>query len=504
MRAPIPLIVSRETGPALCWSRAGYRLVVPESLWAGLSTSERSAILRHELEHYRRGDLWTALLARGLVVLHWFNPLAWWAVGRFEAQAEFLCDRAASVDDPSVLASMLFRLGSRRRERTAIVQSAGNGGLFERIQRLMADAPQPARWKCALPVVVSVVALGIMAVRLQAVGVSDATTEPSSGLAGAADTPAPLPPRALVRIGTDDLRTGRRLHHDERTPGGYLGAAAWSATGDRIVTGDSDGVIRVWEATTGKLVWYKPLAPTIGVLGANAGPAFVAFSHDGKYVVAAGRRDDPVRYSGGIVAVYEAASGRTLHEVPQQQIRWAALAPDGRMVVVGTSHGGWGDRHFVGVEVGSGRTRWTNPPAEERVGFVMVAGMQFQPNSSFLEAAMRDGNVIRFNALTGREQRRFLADGRTPEPQKAGRRGRPDIFTAAFSDDGHTMVSSSGEWICVRNVEAGTLRRRIRYPNAHGCFLTPGPRRQDRRDLGRSVRRGLRRGQNSPVRCRDR
>ena len=61
---PILLVVSGETGPALCWSAAGYRLVVPGSLWAGLAPHERAAILRHELEHYRRGDLWTMLLAR--------------------------------------------------------------------------------------------------------------------------------------------------------------------------------------------------------------------------------------------------------------------------------------------------------------------------------------------------------------------------------------------------------------------------------------------------------
>jgi WD40 repeat protein len=106
----------------------------------------------------------------------------------------------------------------------------------------------------------------------------------------------------------------------------------------------------------------------------------------------------------------------------------------------------------------------------------MMAGMQFQPNSPFLEAAMRDGNVIRFNALTGREQRRFFVDGRTPEQQKAGRPRTADLlFTAAFSADVRTMVSSSNEWVCVWDVEAGTVRRRIRYPNAHGCFLTLSP-----------------------------
>ena len=231
----------------------------------------------------------------------------------------------------------------------------------------------------------------------------------------------------------------------------------------------------MWEAATGKLLWHKLLAPVISPSGWNARPAFVAFSGDGQLVVAAGRRDDPVTYSNGIVAIYEAATGRPVREADQKEIRWAALAPDGRMVVVATSHGGWDDTHFIGIEVETGRTRWTNPPEEQRAGFVQMAGMQFQPDSSLLEAAMRDGNVIRFNGLTGREQRRFLADGRTPEQQKAGRREDPDLFTAAFSADGRTMVSSSDEWVCVWDVEAGTLRRRIRHPNAHGCFLALSP-----------------------------
>ncbi len=209
--------------------------------------------------------------------------------------------------------------------------------------------------------------------------------------------------------------------------------------------------------------------------GWNARPAFLAFSGDGRLVVAAGRRDDPIAYRNGIVGIYDAATGLLKRQADQQEIRWAALAPDGRMVIVATSHGAYDDAHFIGVEVGTGRTRWTNPPEEQRGGFVQVAGMQFHPDSSLLEAAMRDGNVIRFNGLTGREQRRFLADGRTPEQQKAGRPREPHLFTAAFSVDGHTMVSSSGEWVCVWDIEAGTLRRRIRYPHAHGCFLALAP-----------------------------
>ena len=120
-------------------------------------------------------------------------------------------------------------------------------------------------------------------------------------------------------------------------------------------------------------------------------------------------------------------------------------APDGRMVVIATSYGGWGDTRFIGIEVETGRTRWTNPPAEQHVAFVQMAGMGFHADSSLLEAAMRDGNVIRFNALTGHEQRRFVADGRTPDQPKAGRPQNPFVFTAAFSADGRTMASSSNE-----------------------------------------------------------
>ncbi len=106
--------------------------------------------------------------------------------------------------------------------------------------------------------------------------------------------------------------------------------------------------------------------------------------------------------------------------------------------------------------------------------FSQVAGMRFERDSSFLELAISDGDVIRFNGLTGREQRRFLADGRTPEELKGKRKTNRALlfYVAAFSDDGRTMVSYGGESICVWDIENGGLRRRIRYPNPPGCLLS--------------------------------
>jgi WD40 repeat protein len=276
-------------------------------------------------------------------------------------------------------------------------------------------------------------------------------------------------------VGLFDVSTGRRLHHDETTSAGNVASAAWSPQGDRLVIGNDDGFVRVWDASSGKLIWHKLLAPVISRVGRNAYSAFVSFSHDGKLVVVAGSRDDPVKYDDGIVAFYEAGNGRKVRELPQKQIRWAALAPDGRMLVVATSHGAKGDTHFIGVEVGTGQTRWIKPPEDQRGGFFPVAAMQFEGRSPWFGAALRGGDVIRVNSLTGHEQRRFLAEWRSPEQQKAKRPCEPDISGATFSSDGRTLVSSQMEWVYVWDVESGTMRRKFHHLHQHGCKLTLGP-----------------------------
>ena len=49
-------------------------------------------------------------------------------------------------------------------------------------------------------------------------------------------------------IAVFEISTGRWRHHDDRTPFGYVESAAWSPSGDRIITGHSDGCVRIWDA----------------------------------------------------------------------------------------------------------------------------------------------------------------------------------------------------------------------------------------------------------------
>jgi WD40 repeat protein len=101
--------------------------------------------------------------------------------------------------------------------------------------------------------------------------------------------------------------------------------------------------------------------------------------------------------------------------------------------------------------------------------------MQFEAKSPWFLAALKSGDVIRFNGLTGHEHRRFLAEWRTPEQQIGSQPREPDMSQATFSADGHTLVSSHREWVYVWDVESGTMRRKLRYPYQHGCHLTLAP-----------------------------
>lgn len=78
-------------GPALVgvWRP---RLYLPEDFEQRFDAAERQAILLHEAAHRARCDTGWNLLATVWALLHWFNPLAWWALQRMRADQELSCD----------------------------------------------------------------------------------------------------------------------------------------------------------------------------------------------------------------------------------------------------------------------------------------------------------------------------------------------------------------------------------------------------------------------------
>ncbi len=68
------------------------RLLLPRQMLDTASRDEMRYVFLHELAHLRRHDIYLAWVASLLQVLHWFNPLVWFAFHRMRIDREMACD----------------------------------------------------------------------------------------------------------------------------------------------------------------------------------------------------------------------------------------------------------------------------------------------------------------------------------------------------------------------------------------------------------------------------
>jgi len=139
----VALRIDRRLGPLLCYVPFGYFVLVPQALWTALAGAERRAILRHELAHLVRGDLWSSLAVRAAALPQWFNPAVWYAVRRFEEASEWAADDLAhggGTEERISYAKALVALSEMMVGRSAASVSARGGRLTERVRRLVNPA----------------------------------------------------------------------------------------------------------------------------------------------------------------------------------------------------------------------------------------------------------------------------------------------------------------------------------------------------------------------------
>jgi bla regulator protein blaR1 len=110
------------------------RVVVPADFETRYTREERALVLAHERAHLERGDALANAAAMFWLCLAWFNPLAYWAIGRFRFDQELACD-----------AQVLAITGvARRRYAVALLKTqltADGAGSF----------PVGCHWKSAHP-----------------------------------------------------------------------------------------------------------------------------------------------------------------------------------------------------------------------------------------------------------------------------------------------------------------------------------------------------------------
>jgi len=118
-------------------------ILVPASVFSGLSPRQLEAVLAHELAHVRRHDYLINLLQTLVETLLFYHPAVWWVSRQVRIERESCCDDLALAvcGDRLGYARALAALEELRAPRLAL---AANGGeLLARIRRL-AGMPAPS------------------------------------------------------------------------------------------------------------------------------------------------------------------------------------------------------------------------------------------------------------------------------------------------------------------------------------------------------------------------
>lgn len=70
-------------------------LLLPADIEARHTDDEIRGMILHELVHIRQGDGFWNWAVLGVCALHWFNPLVWLCLRRYQADREIICDQGA-------------------------------------------------------------------------------------------------------------------------------------------------------------------------------------------------------------------------------------------------------------------------------------------------------------------------------------------------------------------------------------------------------------------------
>ncbi len=149
------------------------RIVLPQDFDSAFCAEERRLMLLHESVHLRRGDNAWNLLAAALLVLHWFNPFAWWAWRRMRADQEAACDAAVlrneSSDSLTTYAGALLKVQGVALGPPLATPWQSTHPLVERVRMLQLHRISPARHRAGLRVAaLCILVAGIGGYTLQA------------------------------------------------------------------------------------------------------------------------------------------------------------------------------------------------------------------------------------------------------------------------------------------------------------------------------------------------
>ena len=167
-----------------------------------------SLVLRHELCHHNAGDPWWALLRNAACIVHWFNPLVWWAALRSRSDCELACDARVMKGfrqsereryGMALLAIIRTQRGENDLMNTATTMTGSKRELYERIEAI---GKKGKRLRSAAAFVMLAAAIASLAACTS--GMPAGSPDPNATQTPPAATATPNPDETRAPINTDE------------------------------------------------------------------------------------------------------------------------------------------------------------------------------------------------------------------------------------------------------------------------------------------------------------
>jgi beta-lactamase regulating signal transducer with metallopeptidase domain len=213
------VVTDKVKGPAL-FGFVRPRLLLPEGLIEDLGLDELYYVFIHELCHLKRRDVYLGWLISLLQILHWFNPLMWFAFHQMRLDREFACDALAvstiNAEETPVYGRTILNLLERFSQVSYVPSIAGileDSSQIERRIKMIAKSKKSSPVQRAAAVLIFAV--------LASVGLTDAYPAPPPFEFG---TPTNLGPNVNTSskdAGSTISADGCTIYFGSDRPGGY-------------------------------------------------------------------------------------------------------------------------------------------------------------------------------------------------------------------------------------------------------------------------------------------